>query len=104
MYCLIIMIIFRFLACSKLGSKHDKNNFFVLHLNIRSLTKNRDKIEELLNELNFFPEIIGISETKLNSQKTINKNIYNYDFAHSDSPTNAGVVNLYVKNGLKYIA
>ena len=89
-------------SLSKLGSKHDKNNFFVLHLNTRSLTKNHDKIEELLNELNFFPEIISISETKLNPQKTININICNYDFIHNDSPTNAGGVGLYVKNGLKY--
>ena len=89
-------------SLSQLGSKHDKNNFFVLHLNTRSLTKNHDKIEELLNELNFFPEIISISETKLNPQKTININICNYDFIHNDSPTNAGGVGLYVKNGLKY--
>ena len=76
-------------SLSKLGSKHDKNNFFVLHLNTRSLTKNLDKIEELF-------------ETKLNPQKTININICNYDFIHNDSPTNAGGVGLYVKNGLKY--
>ena len=34
-------------SLSKLGSKHDKNNFFVLFLNTRSLTKNHNKIEEL---------------------------------------------------------
>ena len=33
-------------SLSKLGSKHDKNIFFVLHLNTRSLTKNHDEIEE----------------------------------------------------------
>ena len=87
---------------SKLGSRQDKNNFLVLHLNTRNLTKNHDKIEELLNKLNFFQEIISISETKLNPQKTINTNICNYDFIHNDSPTNAGGVDLYVKNGLIY--
>ena len=102
MYYLIIMIIFRFLACPNWAPRHDKNNFFVLHLNTRSLTKTHDKIEELLNELNFFPEIISISKTKLNPQKTININICNYDFIHNDSPTNAGGMGLYVKNGLKY--
>ena len=89
-------------SLSELGSKHDKNNFFVLHLNTRSLTKNHDKIEELLNELNFFPEIINITETKLNPQKTIDINICNYDFIHNNSPTNVGGVGLHVKHCLKY--
>ena len=66
------------------------------------MTKNHDKIEKLLNELSFFPEVISISETKLNPQKTIYMNICNYDFIHNDSPTNACAVGLYAKNDLKY--
>ena len=89
-------------SLSKFDSKNDKNNFFILHLNTRSLTKNHDKIEGLLNELKFFPEIISTSETKLNPQKTTNINICNYDFVHNDSTTNARDVSLHVKNGLKY--
>ena len=89
-------------SLSKLGSKHDKKNFFELHLNTKGLTKNHDKIEELLIELNVLQKIINIFETKLNSQKTININISNYDFFHNDSPTNAGGMGVNVKNGLKY--
>ena len=40
-------------------------NFFILHVNIRSLNKNIDKLEELLLELGKLPDIIALSETKL---------------------------------------
>jgi len=54
-------------------SSHDFNkmksnkNFFLLHINICSLNKNLEKLEELMLELGKFPDIKAISETKLNS-------------------------------------
>ena len=41
------------------------NDFFLLHLNIRSLNKNLDKLEDLLTQLGKLPDIIAITETKL---------------------------------------
>jgi len=37
-----------------------------LHVNIRSLKKNFKSLEQLLNDLGNAPEIIGLTETKLN--------------------------------------
>ena len=36
----------------------------MIHLNTKSLPKNHDKLEELLNEVETRPELISISETK----------------------------------------
>ena len=87
---------------SNLTRKNNKSDFFMLHLNTSSLPKNHDKIEELLNEFETGPEIISISETKLNSRCTSNFDIFGYDFLHNDSPTKAGGVGLYINKSLKY--
>lgn len=87
---------------SNLALKKENNTFFVLHLNTRSLPKKHDKVEELLCELKIKPEVICISETKLNPQNSSNVNISEYNFIHGDSLTNAGGVGLYIKNTLKY--
>ena len=60
---------------SNLTRKNNKSDFFMLHLNTRSLPKNCDKIEKLLNEFDIGPEILSICETKLNSRCTSNCNI-----------------------------
>jgi len=43
----------------------NKNHFSIIHINIRSLIKNFEKLEELLANLGKTPELIAISETKL---------------------------------------
>ena len=43
----------------------DNNEFAVLHVNIRSLIKNLDKLKELINAMKMTPDIIAISETWL---------------------------------------
>ena len=47
------------------GTTYD---FFMLHVNIRSLNKNLEKLEEFLTQLGKLPEIIAISETKLQTE------------------------------------
>jgi len=42
-----------------------KNIFSLLHVNIRSLTKNLEKLEELLAGITTLPDIIAITETRL---------------------------------------
>ena len=76
--------------------------FFLIHFNTRSLPKNVDKLEEFLNEMIRLPDVIAISEAKLNSNSYSNISISNYNFFHCDSPTLAGGVGIYLKDTLKY--
>ena len=74
----------------------------MIHFNTRSLAKNKSLIEEIVTEIKYSPEIIGVSETKHNSNTCLNLNIPNFDFFHNDSFTNAGGVGIYVNQSLKY--
>ena len=53
---------------------HDKyancKDFYILHLNMRSLNKDFEKLEELLTQFNKIPDIIAISKTKLSTTMT----------------------------------
>ena len=82
-------------------SVKQKHNIF-LHMNVRSLNKNINKIDELLGLLSCSSEVMVISETKL---KNINYNITsieNYHFHSSYSPTNSGGIGIYLKTPLIY--
>ena len=46
-------------------------DIFVLHLNMHSLNKNFEKLEDLLTQFNEMPDIIAISKTKLFTIMTI---------------------------------
>ena len=76
-------------------------NFFILHVNIRSLNKNIDKLEELLLELGKLPDIIALSETKL--KNSFSCFLDGYKFIQSNSDTNAGGVGLLVRNNINFI-
>ena len=71
-------------------------------MNVNSLNKNKNKINELLELLPCSPEVIVISETKL---KNINYNfisIENNHFHLSYSSTNSGSIGIYLKTSLNY--
>ena len=54
------------------------------------LAKNKNLIEEFITEIKYSPEVIGISETKINSKTCLSLNIPGFFFFfHDDSPTNA---------------
>ena len=74
---------------SKTTANLQRNDFFLIHFNTGSLSKNLDKIEEFLNDMTRFPDAIAISKTKQNSNSSLNNNIPHYNFLHNDSPTNA---------------
>lgn len=74
----------------------------ILHLNVRSIVKNKHLLEELLGELDSCPDIIAISETKLNDAKTNLASIPNYNLIFSNSRSNAGGVALYILDSLKF--
>lgn len=85
-----------------LNNSSDKNWFF-LHLNIRSLQKNIDQLKYFLSQLGKLPDVIAITETKLNDKSDVcNINIDNYNFERCDSPTNAGGTGLYIKSSITY--
>ena len=76
----------------------------IIHINARSLTKNIEKIREILETLDKLPDIICISETKLkdDSCKKINDKISmediqleDYNFSHN-SKTYFGGTGIYI--------
>ena len=75
-----------------------KDNFSLLHINSRSINKNFDSVETLLNSLNNFSfSVIGISETWLNLNSPDIFNIPNYHMIHDDRKTGrGGGVALYI--------
>ena len=49
-----------------------KNNICLLHVNIRSLRKNIEKLSMILADLQVPPQIIALSETKINKKQGVN--------------------------------
>ena len=82
---------------SKLIANLNKNNFFTVHFNTRSLSKNKNKIDDFLIDIERMTDAIAISETKLNANSSLNLNFTNYKFIRNDSITFAGGVGLYIK-------
>ena len=87
---------------SELTSTLKNDDFYVVHFNARSLSKNLNKIEEFLCDMSRFPDVVAISETKLNTNSTSNINISNYSFFRKDSHSCAGGVGPYVKNTMQF--
>ena len=79
----------------------DNSSLKLLHVNLRSLTKNFDKLHQLICDMDFLPDVIGISETKLNDSKDVPA-LNNYDFLNINSRTNSGGVGFYIKSQLSY--
>jgi len=78
------------------------NKLSYFHFNVRSLAKNKYKIDTFFSMCNVSPDFIAILETKLKSKCCTNIQIPNYNFVHVDSLTNAGGVGLYVNKRLQY--
>ena len=69
---------------------------------MRSLSKNKPVLEELLCELDNFLDILAISETKLTDEKVNCAKIPNYNFVFPNSGTNAGGVAFFMLNELHF--
>ena len=76
---------------------------FLFHCNIRSLTKNLTLLNDTSYSLDCRPNIISITETRLNLNPISNVDLSNYHLFHTDSPTLAGSTALYVSKNLKAI-
>ena len=80
------------------------NDFKLLHINSRSISKNFDSLETLLQSLVNFPfSVIGISETWLHENSPDIYNIPNYEMLHVNRKEGrGGGVALYVFNKLEF--
>ena len=74
---------------SQLSNSGDRLS--ILHLNIRFLLVNFDKLENMLTSTPLQPDIIGLYETRIKSKSLINIDLPGYRFVHVDSLSNAGV-------------
>ena len=68
----------------------------LIYLNTRSLPKNINLIEKLMQLLAHRPNITAVSETTLNNNNNCNTVTLDDTFFHVDSNTKAGSVGLYV--------
>ena len=77
----------------------------MIHFKIKSLQKIFDELHYHISNLDFQPNNIALTETKLRLNK-LNQNIEidRYEFIHKDSLTLAGGVGLYTKNLISFIA
>ena len=57
-------------------------DFFILYLNMHSLNKNFEKLEELLTQFNEMPDIIAVSKTKLFTTVTIRFFVMVFEIAY----------------------
>ena len=80
------------------------NLLTLLRINIRSLTKNIDKLHQFISTLPIQPEIIAITETKLNKLSNLNLvKLNNYNFIYKNSLSCAGGVGMYIKEGVDFV-
>ena len=87
----------------KFNTSNPQKKLLFMHFNMRSLSKNVDKLHEFLTDLKTRPAVIAISETKLKESKIANNiNLQGYNFIHNDSKTSAGGVGLYINKLLVY--
>lgn len=76
------------------------NSFNIIHINIRSLQKNFDSLQEFLSLLSNRPQIICLSESRINQVPLINIELPDYKIFHDDSTTRAGGVAIYILNNI----
>ena len=89
------------LSVSKFMPQYSKHMpFLLIHFNIRSIQKNYEDLVTLLHDINPYPSVICLSETKLQQDPIKNISIEGYTFLHSPSKKKSGGVGLYIVNGL----
>ena len=79
----------------------EESCFSIFHSNARSLNKNFGKIRDIFVKCNKLPDVLAISETKLNVKSHIPE-FKGYDFERFVSPTQAGGVGIYLSKQIDY--
>ena len=67
----------------------DNNSLSIMHLNIRSLNKNFDKLYDFLLCLTFTPDVLCLSKSRIKKQTLVNIKLSGYSFANIDPVGNA---------------
>ena len=79
-----------------------ENSLKLLHLNIRSLTKNFDALFEFISSLSFTPDLVCLTETRIKNQSLANITIPGCSFAHVNSLDSAGGVAIYISKNFNF--
>ena len=88
---------------SKFTHNHIHQDLTALHINTRSLTKNVGEVVDLIKSIPNYPDIIAISETRLNKTSDLQLvNIPGYKFFNNNSLSLAGGVGIYVKTNIAF--
>ena len=81
----------------------NKNQFSILHLNIRSIANKFDYFKELLNSLDTTFKVIGLTETWLNDYNDDSFKLPKYEYIGSNRTNKkGGGVGIYVSKQLQY--
>ena len=65
----------------------DNDSIFLFHCNIRSLAKNFELLNDLLYCCDNIPNVIAVTETRINCNSSANIDFPNYKFYSTDSKT-----------------
>ena len=87
---------------SSLPFDFNDSKLFLLHLNIRSLSKNFDNLIKFLTNVPLRPHIISLTETKIKDMSLVNITISGYTFLHVNSVSNFGGMGIYVSDLLQF--
>ena len=84
---------------NSLINQRKKSEITIIHINIRSLTKHKHEIEQLLFSIDNPPDILCLSETKLNNKSNLQDvGINGYSLFANNSESNFGGTAIYVSN------
>ena len=84
-----------------LNMQNDSNSMILMHLNIRFLQKNYDDLYDLVATLSFRPDVICLSESRINqSLKSIQ--LQGYNFINAKPNKQAGGTAIYFCSKLKF--
>ena len=86
----------------KMNHENKPKNVSYFHFNVRSLGKNKHKLNDFFQMTEVNPTVTAISETKLKPNFIVNINIPGFKFVHNPSQTNAGGVGLFINSKLSY--
>ena len=86
---------------NEIASNRSNDEFLSTHFNMRSLNKNINKIKEFLYSLDEIPEIICVTETKLNEEQYSNEiQLQGYKFFDVPSKTCFGGSGIYISESV----
>ena len=96
----------QFHSSSNITNSSPGKGFSVFHSNIRSVQKNIDKLHQLLYDINYAFDFIGITETRIRSKCAdniiVNIDLPGYTFLSQPTQQRVGGVGVYIKNSLKF--